>query len=125
MARTSATLVARLIFAAVFGMAAAFKFADMGATAQYIAGIGFPAPTLFAWLAAFFELALVAAFLSGLYFSQAALLAAAYVLFLAFASMARRCGPTTRMSSASSSITSASSQGCCSRLCTGRVTGWF
>jgi uncharacterized membrane protein YphA (DoxX/SURF4 family) len=83
--KTAAILIARLIFAGVFGMAAAFKFADMGATAQYIAAIDFPAPMLFAWLSAFFEVALVAAFLTGLYFSEAALLAAAYVLFLAFA----------------------------------------
>jgi putative oxidoreductase len=83
--KAAAILVARLIFAIVFGMAAAFKFADMGATAGYIAAINFPAPELFAWLAALFELALVAAFLSGLFFSEAALLAAAYVLFLAFA----------------------------------------
>jgi len=83
--KAAAILVARLIFAIVFGMAAAFKFADMGATADYIAAINFPAPELFAWLAALFELALVAAFLSGLFFSEAALLAAAYVLFLAFA----------------------------------------
>ena len=38
-----------------------------------------------AWIAAIFELALVLAFLTGAYFSEAALLAAAYVLFLAFA----------------------------------------
>ncbi len=83
--RTAAVLVARLIFAGVFAMAAAFKFADMNATAAYIAAINFPAPQLFAWAAAFFELGLVAAFLTGLYFREAALLAAAYVLFLAFA----------------------------------------
>jgi putative oxidoreductase len=83
--RTAAILIARLIFAFVFGMAAVFKFADMNATAGYIASIGFPAPLLFAWLAAIFEAALVAAFLTGLYFSEAALLSAAYVLFLAFA----------------------------------------
>ena len=83
--RTAAVLVARLIFAFVFGMAAAFKFAGMGATAAYIGAAGFPAPLLLAWLAAFFEVALVIAFLSGLYFREAALAAAAYVLFLAFA----------------------------------------
>jgi len=83
--RTAAILVARLIFAFVFGMAAAFKFAGMGATAAYIGAAGFPAPLLLAWLAAFFEVALVIAFLSGLYFREAALAAAAYVLFLAFA----------------------------------------
>jgi putative oxidoreductase len=83
--RTTAILVARLIFAFVFGMAAWFKFADMNATAGYIAGIGFPAPLLFAWLAALFEVGLVVAFLTGLFFTEATLLAAAYVLFLAFA----------------------------------------
>jgi len=83
--KTAAILVARLIFAFVFGMAAVFKFVDMPATAIYIAAINFPAPLLFAWLAALFEVALVVAFLTGLYFREAALLAAAYVLFLAFA----------------------------------------
>jgi uncharacterized membrane protein YphA (DoxX/SURF4 family) len=83
--RTAAILVARLIFAFVFGMAAAFKFLGMGATAAQIASAGFPAPMLLAWLAAFFEVALVVAFLTGLYFKEAAVAAAIYVLFLAFA----------------------------------------
>ena len=83
--KTAAVLVARLIFAVVFGMAAVFKFVDMPATAAYIAAINFPAPLLFAWVAAFFEVALVIALLTGLYFREATLLAAAYVLFLAFA----------------------------------------
>jgi putative oxidoreductase len=85
MARTAAILVARLIFAGVFIMAAAFKFADMGGTAGYIASAGFPFPLFLAWVAALFELALAAALLTGAFFSEAALLAAAYVLFLAFA----------------------------------------
>jgi putative oxidoreductase len=83
--RTAAIIVARLIFVGVFAMAAAFKFADMNATAGYIAAAGFPASALLAWLAAIFELALVVAFLTGMYFTEASLLAAAYVLFLAFA----------------------------------------
>ena len=83
--KTAAILVARLIFAAVFAMAATFKFLDMQATAGHIASIGFPAPLLFAWLAAFFEVVLVIAFLTGAFFSEAALVSAAYVLFLAFA----------------------------------------
>jgi len=85
MARTAAILVARLIFAGVFIMAATFKFADMGATADYIASAGFPFPLFLAWVAAFFELALAAALLTGAFFSEAALIAAAYILFLAFA----------------------------------------
>ena len=85
MARTAAILLARLIVAGVFAMAAAFKFVDMNATAGYIASIGFPAPLFFAWVAAFFEVGLALAFLSGAFFTEAALLAIAYVLFLAFA----------------------------------------
>jgi uncharacterized membrane protein YphA (DoxX/SURF4 family) len=85
MSRTVAILIARLIFAAVFAMAASFKFAGMGVTANYIAAAGFPFPLLLAWLAAISEIALVLAFLTGAFFSEAALLAAIYVIFLAFA----------------------------------------
>jgi hypothetical protein len=69
-------LVARLIFAGVFAMAAIFKFADMNGTAGYITAAGFPFPLLLAWLAAFFEIALVLCLLTGAYFTEAALLAA-------------------------------------------------
>jgi putative oxidoreductase len=85
MGKTAATLVARLIFGGVFVMAAAFKFAGMDATAGYIAAAGFPFPLLLAWLAAFFEAGLAIALLTGAFFKEAALLAAAYVLFLGFA----------------------------------------
>lgn len=84
MGRTVAILIARLIFAGVFAMAATFKFAGMADTAAYIAAAGFPVPLLLAWLAAIFEVMLVLAFLTGAFFSEAALLAAAYVIFLAF-----------------------------------------
>jgi len=80
-----AILVGRLIFAGVFIMAATFKFLGMDATATYIAAAGFPFPLLLAWLAAIFETVLVICFLTGAFFSEAALLAAAYVLFLGFA----------------------------------------
>ena len=82
---TAAVLVGRLIFAALFIMAASFKLMDIDGTAAYIASAGFPLPKLLAWLAALFELALIAGFVTGAYFSEAALLAAAYVVFLAFA----------------------------------------
>jgi uncharacterized membrane protein YphA (DoxX/SURF4 family) len=85
MGKTIAILVARLIFAAVFLMAAGFKFAGMQATADYIAAAGFPIPLVLAWVAALFEIALVAGFLTGAFFSEAALLAGVYVIFLAFA----------------------------------------
>jgi putative oxidoreductase len=80
-----AVLAGRLIFAAVFIMALSFKLRGMDATAGYIASAGFPAPLLLAWLAAAFECVLSICFLTGAFFSQAALLAAVYVLFLAFA----------------------------------------
>ncbi len=85
MGKTVAILIARLIFAGAFMMAAGFKFAGMQATADYIASAGFPIPLVLAWAAAFFEIALVIAFLTGAFFSEAALLAAVYVIFLAFA----------------------------------------
>ncbi|MEW9807012.1 DoxX family protein [Mesorhizobium marinum] len=85
MGRTAAILAARLIFAGVFAMAAGFKFAGMPDTAAYIAAAGFPVPLLLAWLAAIFEVALVLAFLTGAFFSEAALLGGIYVIFLAFA----------------------------------------
>jgi uncharacterized membrane protein YphA (DoxX/SURF4 family) len=82
---TAAVLVGRLIFAAVFLMALAFKVIDIDGTATYIASAGFPFPKLLAWLAALFELALTVCLLTGAFFAEAALLAAAYVVFLAFA----------------------------------------
>ena len=80
-----AILVGRLIFAGLFIMAFSFKFMDIGGTAGYIASAGFPMPLALAWLAAFFETALAIGLLTGAYFTEAALLAAAYVIFLAFA----------------------------------------
>jgi putative oxidoreductase len=85
MTKTVSILVARLIFGAVFLKAATFKFLGMDSTATYIAAAGFPIPLVLAWLAAFFEVALVVAFLSGAFFYYASCLAAAYVLFLGFA----------------------------------------
>jgi putative oxidoreductase len=80
-----AIIVARLIFAALFIMAAGFKFAGMDGTADYIAAAGFPIPLFLAWVAAFFEALLALSFLTGAFLCEASLLAAAYVLFLAIA----------------------------------------
>ena len=82
MTKTIAVLIARVIFAGVFVMAAGFKFAGMSATAGYIAAAGFPMALTLAWIAAFFESALALALLTGAFFSQAAILAAVYVLSL-------------------------------------------
>lgn len=85
MARTTAILIARLIFGGALFMAACFKFADMGATAGYIASIRLPAPLFLAWAAAFFETGLALAFLAGAFFTEAAVVSVVYVLFLALA----------------------------------------
>ncbi|AHG46990.1 membrane protein [Rhizobium leguminosarum bv. trifolii CB782] len=85
MARAIAIIVARIIFSFVFFMAAGFKFADIGATAAYITAAGFPMATFLTWVAAFFEIALALAFISGAFFTEASLLAGIYVIFLAFA----------------------------------------
>ncbi len=84
MPKTAAILIARLIFASVFAMSASFKFLGMAGTAGYIASAGFPFPDLLAWLAAFLEVALAVAFLTGAFFSEAAVVAAIYILFLGF-----------------------------------------
>jgi putative oxidoreductase len=83
--KTAAFLLGRLIFAAVFLMALAFKIIGINQTAEYIAAAGFPLPLLLTWAAMIFEAALVICFLSGAFFTEAALLAGIYVLFLAFA----------------------------------------
>ena len=80
-----AILLGRLIFAAVFIMAVSFKFMDMNGTAAYIEAVGFPASLLLAWLAAIFEVALIAGFVTGAFFAETCLLAALYIIFLAFA----------------------------------------
>ena len=83
--KTFALLLARLIMALNFSLGCVFKFIDINATAGYIASAGFPMATALAWLAAFFELALVLCLLTGAYFREAALLGAIYVVFLGFA----------------------------------------
>jgi uncharacterized membrane protein YphA (DoxX/SURF4 family) len=77
-----AVLVARLIFAAVFAMALFFKVVNIGGTADSIRAEGLPFPLLLAYAAAIFEFALVLSFLTGAFFTEAALAACAYVLFL-------------------------------------------
>lgn len=83
--KSIAVLVARLVFAAVFALGAVFKFLGIEATAGYIAAAGFPFPLFLAWVAAIFEVILILGFLTGAFFTEVCLLAALYVVFLAFA----------------------------------------
>ena len=80
-----APLAGRLIFAAMFAMALSFKLMGFGDIAQYIAAAGFPAPIVLAVLAALLEAGLVLGFLIGAFFTETALIAAVYVVFLGFA----------------------------------------
>ncbi len=83
--KSIAVIVARLIFGLLFVMAFTFKFLGMQQTADFIAAAGFPMPLALAWIAAIFEVALAFCLLTGAFFSEAALLAGVYVIFLAFA----------------------------------------
>lgn len=81
---TAAILVGRLIFTALFLMAVSFKLMDPTGTAGQIAAAGFPLSGILVWCAIVLESALILAFLTGAYFREAALIAAVYVVFLAF-----------------------------------------
>lgn len=78
-------LLGRLIFTLVFLMAVSFKFMGMKSTADYIAAAGFPMPMVLAVLAAVLEVGLVLAFATGAFFTEGALVASIYVLFLGVA----------------------------------------
>lgn len=82
---TTAILLGRLILALVFLMAFASKVMMFDAIAESISSTGFPFPSLLAGAATLFELAILLSLLTGAYFSEVMLLAAAYVVFLAFA----------------------------------------
>ena len=81
---TAAILVGRLVFAGLFLMAVSVKLAGPAGVAEQIAAAGFPLSGILIWCAIVLELALIAAFLTGAYFSEACLVAAAYVVFLGF-----------------------------------------
>ncbi len=83
---THALLVARLLMGGLFLMASVMKFMDIQSQAAYVAALhSWPYPVVLIWIAAFFELGLALAFIFGVYFREAALLGAVYVVFLAFA----------------------------------------
>lgn len=83
--RAAAVLTGRLIFALIFIMGVGFKLSNFTGTVSYIADAGFLMPSILLWLAVLLELSIIACFLTGTYFSEAALVASVYVLFLAFA----------------------------------------
>jgi len=124
MHRTIAILIARVIFGGVFVMAASFKFAGMPATAGYIAAAGFPFGFALAWVAALFECGLAMALLTGAFFREAALVAAAMCCSWLLPFTDLRTGTAIRRNSDFSWIISPSSPGCCSRPFMARVRRW-
>ncbi len=82
--RSHALLIARIVMGGVFLMAAYFKFKGMEGTAMYIASVGFPFPLALAWIAAIFETVLGLAIITGVCFSEAALLLGVYAIFLGY-----------------------------------------
>jgi uncharacterized membrane protein YphA (DoxX/SURF4 family) len=80
-----AFVAARLLCAGIIGMALVYKLADIHMTAGAIEMVGLPFPLFLACCAAAFEFGVLLAFLTGAFLTEFALMAAAYVLFLAFA----------------------------------------
>lgn len=78
-----ALLIARIFMGGLFLFSAYTKFTGIDAVAGYIASVGLPAPLALAWLAAFFEAGFGLALVAGVYFTESALLLAAFVVFLA------------------------------------------
>jgi putative oxidoreductase len=82
--KTHALLIARLLMGGVFIMASVMKFKDIEGMAGYVAMLhNWPHPVALIWIAAFFELALGLCIITGVWFSEAALVLAVYALFLA------------------------------------------
>ncbi|MDB5260463.1 MAG: hypothetical protein JWN37_694 [Candidatus Nomurabacteria bacterium] len=82
---TYGLVIARVLMGGIFLMGCYFKFFDINSTASYIAIVGFPIPLILAWVAAFFELFLGLAIITGFWFREAVFLAGIYIIFLAFA----------------------------------------
>jgi uncharacterized membrane protein YphA (DoxX/SURF4 family) len=120
----TAVLIGRLIFALVFLVGVIFKLKDMDATAGYIAAAGFPIPKLLAWLAAVFEVALVACFLTGAYFPEARSWPLPMYCSSPLRFIRHRTGKETRWSSGSSSTISHLLRACFSQPRMGLSARW-
>lgn len=83
--KTHALLIARLIFGGMFIFAAVTKFLNTDMMSGMVASLGFPFPTFFLLAAAVMELLIAFSIITGVYFAEATLLAAFYILFLGVA----------------------------------------
>lgn len=74
-------LIARILLAVIFILAGFQKFGSIGGTASYIESVGWPLPTISAWIAAIFETVAGLAILVGFQTRIAAWLLALFCLF--------------------------------------------
>lgn len=84
MSQSAVFLAGRILLAFIFIMSGVQKFAGIEGTAGYIGSVGFPAPVLLAWAAAFFETFVGLAFLVGFRTREAAWALAAFCVFSGF-----------------------------------------
>lgn len=81
---THALLLARILMGALFVISGVQKLQGIDGLAGYIASAGFPAAVALAWIVAIFEVVAGAAIIAGIYFKEATLLLAVFVLFISF-----------------------------------------
>lgn len=81
---THALLIARVLMGGMFLMAGISKFQSIDGTAAMIAGAGFGASVLLAWLTAIFEVVSGLALISGKCFRKSAILLAIFTAVISF-----------------------------------------
>jgi uncharacterized membrane protein YphA (DoxX/SURF4 family) len=81
---THALLLARVILGGYFVYAGVQKLMGTEGIAGYIASVGLPMPMLLAWIAIVIEIGCGACIVLGIYFKQAALVLAAFIVIITF-----------------------------------------
>jgi putative oxidoreductase len=81
---THALLLARILMGALFVLAGIQKLQGIDSVAGYIASVGLPAAVVLAWLSGIFEIMVGAAIIAGVYFKEAVLALAVFVILAAF-----------------------------------------
>jgi putative oxidoreductase len=80
-----ALLLARIVFGGYFVYSGITKVTGgIDATAGYIASMGLPAAALLAWVAVLIEVVCGALLITGVYFKEAALVLAAFIIIISF-----------------------------------------
>ena len=81
---THALLIARVVVGGYFFYSGFQKLTGIDGTAGYIGSVGLPMPMLLAWLAVVIELGLGALIILGMYFKEATLALAAFIVIITF-----------------------------------------